>query len=79
MNSYGIMNIKQKIYLNLSNENAELLSVIIDTQYIYLDHLTSITFENIYNKIDESKLTEIQLEELNKIKEELSKIISYGL
>jgi len=63
-----------KYYIpNLSNENAELLSVIIDTQYIYLDHLTSITFENIYNKIDESKLTEVQLEELNKIKEELSK------
>lgn len=63
-----------KYYIpNLSNENAELLSVIIDTQYIYLDHLPSITFENIYNKIDKSKLNEVQLEELNKIKEELSK------
>lgn len=63
-----------KYYIpRLSNKKAELLSVIIDTQYIYLEQLPSITFENIYNKIDESKLSEVQLEELNKIKEELSK------
>ncbi len=63
-----------KYYIpKIDNEQLEVLTDIVDSQNINLELLRKVSFEDIYNEIDKSKLNEVQLEELNKIKEELSK------
>lgn len=70
---YQTKDVLKYYILKIDNEQLEVLSDIVDSQNINLESLRNISFEDIYNKIDKSKLNEIQLEELNKIKEELSK------
>ena len=70
---YPTKEVVEKVLPDFDNEQIKLLVDIIEDQEINLEYITPLTFENIYFEIDESKLTDFEIETLDEIKKQLSK------
>jgi len=70
---YPTKEVVEKVLPDFDNEQIKLLADIIEDQEINLEYITPLTFENIYFEIDESKLTDFEIETLDEIKKQLLK------